>query len=157
MDEKQKKEYQTIILAALLHDIGKFLHRGDGKYKGSHEEASKGFIDNFYEKLCNNEFYDLDLIRLLVQHHHALKRDTFKNPYFNDLSKTEKNRIWKLLTIVKRADSYSCAERDIKEPGKKDVGSKRAPLDSIFSNINLDIGHINEEDNYRYHVKKIDR
>lgn len=28
MDEKQKKEYQTVILGALLHDVGKFMNRG---------------------------------------------------------------------------------------------------------------------------------
>ena len=27
MDEKQKREYQTVVLAALLHDIGKFINR----------------------------------------------------------------------------------------------------------------------------------
>lgn len=29
MDDKQKKEYQTIVFGALLHDIGKFMERAE--------------------------------------------------------------------------------------------------------------------------------
>jgi len=32
MEEFDQKEYQTVVLAALLHDIGKFLQRVTGRY-----------------------------------------------------------------------------------------------------------------------------
>ena len=35
MDEKQKREYQTVVLAALLHDIKKFMNRA-GYVKRNH-------------------------------------------------------------------------------------------------------------------------
>ena len=57
-----KREYNSAILAALLHDVGKLLHRGGGEYKGKHEQASAEFIRNFSDQLRNDEFYDLELI-----------------------------------------------------------------------------------------------
>lgn len=149
------KHYNSVILAALLHDIGKFLHRGDGKYKGSHEEASATFIENHKGKLRNDSLYDIDLVRILVKYHHTTKKETIKDDYFLKQSKKENEKVWKIATIVKRADSYSCAERDIEEPPKKDVGSKRAPLDSIFSIVNLD-GETHEEVSpCKYHVSTL--
>ncbi len=156
MTENDKKEYQTVILAALLHDVGKFLHRGGGEYEGSHENASKIFIEKHSKTLANDNFYDFELLRVLIQHHHSTKENALKDSYFNDLSDDNVERVWRLITIVKKADSYSCAERDIHEQRKKEVGSKQVPLDSIFSNINLDLKDKQEGDNYRYHVKAID-
>ncbi|GAN32046.1 MULTISPECIES: type III-A CRISPR-associated protein Cas10/Csm1 [Candidatus Brocadia] len=55
MDEKQKREYQTVVLAALLHDIGKFYQRGlDEKARKSRNHASLGlecFQNLFAEKI----------------------------------------------------------------------------------------------------------
>ena len=51
MEGFDQTEYQTVVLAALLHDIGKFLHRGSDKYHGSHEEASSEFINKFSKKI----------------------------------------------------------------------------------------------------------
>ncbi|MGR3220096.1 MAG: type III-A CRISPR-associated protein Cas10/Csm1 [Candidatus Anammoxibacter sp.] len=156
MDEKEKIEYQTVILAALLHDVGKFLHRGDGEYEGSHENASKLFIEKHSSKLANDNLYNIDLTLFLVQHHHSNKEDALEDEYFKKSFKGGEKRMRQLLEFVMRSDSYSCAERDIEEPHKKDVGSKRAPLDSIFSNINLDLKDAPENDIQRYHVKAID-
>lgn len=122
--EFDMKEYNSVILSALLHDIGKFLHRGGDKYKGSHEEATGAFIKNHKVKLRNDLLYDIDLIELLAKHHHTTKKNSVKDDYFSTKSKAEFEKIWKLITVVKRADSYSCAERDIEEPAKKDVGAR---------------------------------
>ena len=55
MDEKQKIEYQSLILGALLHDIGKFYQRGlDEKERKSRNHASLGlecFQNLFAEKI----------------------------------------------------------------------------------------------------------
>ncbi|MGA1871279.1 MAG: type III-A CRISPR-associated protein Cas10/Csm1 [bacterium] len=154
LNNDQKKEYQAVILAALLHDIGKFLHRGDGKYEGElkHEKASAKFIEKFYCKLQNNALYDLDLVRLLLQYHNQKdsKLTVFKDPYLNNANEEKKEKIWKLITLVRDGDTYSCAERDLEQDRKKGVGSKRVPLDSIFSQITLDM-HSPKEKNFRYH------
>lgn len=43
MDEKQKREYQTVVLAGLLHDIGKFYQRGlDKEERKARDHASLG-------------------------------------------------------------------------------------------------------------------
>ncbi len=50
--QNNKKECHSVILAALLHDIGKFLHRGSAKeYQVSHPEASGMFLEKFEFKL----------------------------------------------------------------------------------------------------------
>lgn len=33
-----QREYQTVVLAALLHDVGKFYQRALGKGKGNHQQ-----------------------------------------------------------------------------------------------------------------------
>lgn len=139
MDAETKKEYQSVILAALLHDVGKLLHRGDNEYKynDGHESASAKFIEKFSTRPANDDLYDIDLVRLIVRHHKPKipKRDTLSDEYFNGKSEEEKKRIWKLISLVRHADSYSCAERDRELTGPH----RTLPLDSIFSNVNLDI------------------
>ena len=152
MSDFNRKEYQTVILAALLHDIGKLLHRGSVEYKGKHEYASATFIKNSRDKLENNKLYDIDLVALLVQQHHAGREATLKNEYFAAKTDEEKERLWKLVRIVKEADSYSCAERDLEQQRKRDVAREMVPMDSIFSNVNLDLKKTEEEKAGRYHL-----
>lgn len=152
MDEKQKREYQTVVLAALLHDIGKLLHRGSVEYKGKHEYASAAFIKNSRDKLENNKLYDIDLVMLLVQQHHATKTATWENEYFVAKTDVEKEKLWKLIRIVQEADSYSCAERDLEQQRKRDVAREMVPMDSIFSNVNLDLKNTGDEKTGRYHL-----
>ena len=146
------QEYQSVVLAALLHDIGKFLHRGDGEYKGTHEEASFKFISKHKDKL-KNEAYDIDLVAILAKCHGSGKEATLKDQYFNNLELDKKEKIWKLIKIVIDADCYSCSERDTEQQRRKDVELSKAPLDSIFSIINLGTTNPTEENNLRYTVK----
>ena len=154
MEELDLKEYQTVVLAALLHDIGKFLHRSHDKHDGKHEEASLEFIDKFKDKLKNDNFYDTDLIGFIVRHHHPQrKEDVLKESYFDNKSEKEKQRIWNLLRIVMESDSYSCSERDQKtEERVKGIGRRRLPIVSIFSNINLDVKAYKDKTRYGYHL-----
>lgn len=127
MDDRQKREYQTVVLGALLHDVGKMLHRGDGEYKGSHEEASLIFLKKFEGKLKNEKLYDIELVKVVVRCHDTdiTKGKALEKDYFENMSASEKEKNWKFVTIVRDADSYSCAERDLKEPRKKGVGGNR--------------------------------
>ncbi|MFH1288170.1 MAG: type III-A CRISPR-associated protein Cas10/Csm1, partial [bacterium] len=158
MSEFNQKEYNSVILGALLHDVGKFLHRGNNKeYQCTHEKASFMFINKFKEKLQNDKHYDIDLLGILVRYHDTeiTKPITLKEPFFQDKQKQEKEKIWKLISVIRRADSYSCAERDIKQPKRKGIDKRLAPLDSIFSVINLDLETTYEIKNCRYREKRL--
>lgn len=153
MTEFNCKEYQTVVLAALLHDVGKLLHRGNAEYKynDGHEAASANFIIKFREKLKNDALYDIDLVKILVQHHKpkVTKAVTLSDVYFCDKSKEEKEKLWKLISIVRRADIYSCGEREKDE--KTGFADRNLPLESIFSMVNLDSKEQQKTDNTRYH------
>lgn len=157
MPEFNQREYQTVILGAVLHDVGKMLHRGGGKYDVGHEEASLIFIKTFQEKLRNDELYDIGLLGILVRYHDTeiTKPKTLQDSFFQDKQKQEKEKIWKLISVVRRADSYSCAERDIKQPKRKGIDPRLAPLDSIFSVVNLELNSPYEQENCRYSEKRL--
>ncbi len=67
-EEINRIEYQSVILAALLHDIGKFLHRGAGA-------KPSGTISNFFGvkqrllavALAGKPFFDCRCAHRLVQ------------------------------------------------------------------------------------------
>lgn len=161
MSEKQdnKKEYNSVILAALLHDIGKFLHRGNPDYRGDHQNASAIFLDNFKLKIKNDSLYDFELVRTLVKYHHSLKKEfTSESDYYKNESEDEK--IWRFIALLKDADSYSCKEREIEQQRRKDHAGEVAPLDSIFSQIALDGKNNSQEIKtrpkyYRYRINPI--
>jgi CRISPR-associated protein Csm1 len=129
-------EYNSVLLAALLHDIGKMLHRTPGSYGTSHEKVSGRFIAETREKLENPELYDLPLVKFLVEGHHGLKKEVMARVEAQALGGNER-RLWKLISIVRRADSYSCAERDQKQESRPMGEMRKASLDSIFSRLKL--------------------
>lgn len=163
MNQKQDslKEFQSVILAALLHDIGKFLHRGSAEYKGTHENASGIFLEKFDSKLRNNNLYDFDLVKILARYHHSPEKElASKSGYYKNKSEDEQEKIWKFVTLLKDADIYSCKERNIKQQHRKEHGGKVAPLDSIFSQIALDRGNYEKTkkitpEYYRYRINSI--
>lgn len=106
MDEKQKREYQTVVLAALLHDIGKFLNRADVKKKHPLFSADYVSSDEF-KKRIGESWVDLDLLKILVQRHHEYT----KMPDELLVQKIEDPCTRALAYIVSRADSYSSSER----------------------------------------------
>ena len=68
--KQNAKEYQTVVLAALLHDVGKLL--GHGHFlplnKGQHPRFSAEFVEAFPEVFA--AVSDTSLLRELVQRHH---------------------------------------------------------------------------------------
>ncbi|NQS88676.1 type III-A CRISPR-associated protein Cas10/Csm1 [Patescibacteria group bacterium] len=138
--EANQREYQSVVLAALLHDIGKFLQRGNAEYQGTHENASGMFFEKFEPKLKNDNLYDLELVKFLAKYHNPkIKKElVLKDDYCKNKSEGEKEKTWKFVTLTKDADSYSCKEREIKQPKRKGHGREVAPLDSIFSQIILE-------------------
>ena len=158
-------EYNTVILAALLHDIGKFLHRESAKtLNKSHQETSANFfeIEKFKTRLANDKLFNIDLLCFLVRYHHS-KDDNYDN--FFCTNSLDKIRVENFRKIVKKADEYSCKERidqhSAKAKGmpapKSRKGNKRvAPLDSIFSRINIGLSDQNTNRSARYKQTEID-
>ncbi len=148
------REYNSVLLAALLHDIGKMLHRTPGWYGTSHEKVSGRFIAETREKLENPELYDLPLVKFLIQSHHGLKKEVMARVEAQALGLNE-HRLWKLISIVKRADSYSCAERDQKQELRPISEMRKASLDSIFSRLKLGVENGAKGPPSRYHLTQL--
>lgn len=125
--------FQTVITAGLLHDIGKFLQRGDFgplNATGKHPQVSRDFImswRDFFGKFC-----DVDLLAELVARHH-------ESPDFPPELQVRgaDEAIRPLAYIVSRADNYSSAERDDEGVGGGH-GAKKTALASVFSRLELD-------------------
>jgi len=102
MNGFDKREYHAVILGALLHDIGKFLHRLSEKtYRISHQDTSHNFIQKNRENILNKDLYDIDLVDVLVRYHHGDKHNNKKeilanDPYIKDLYPDKKLRVWDL-------------------------------------------------------------
>lgn len=131
MDQIDQKEYQTVILGALLHDIGKMLQRGSFASldtKGKHPQVSYDFITAFKEFF--SQFADFELLKTLVQRHH-------EDPRFGDdlLSQKAPEEYRALSYLVSRADNYSSSERGEKAEAYQDF--KTTPMVSIFSRVQL--------------------
>ncbi|MBI4768706.1 MAG: type III-A CRISPR-associated protein Cas10/Csm1 [Deltaproteobacteria bacterium] len=136
--EFDQKEYQSVILAALLHDVGKFMQRAnkylcnegdqtnnrcnltdcDGKKKGAdyrHSCHSYWFIKN-NKNVFGEEFTD-GIARLVLRHH-----EKTKDP---------------LEAIVRMADHFSAGcDRTVKQVTVSHY-FKRQPLRSIFDKITV--------------------
>ena len=144
-----QREYQSLILGALLHDIGKFLNRAKG-VKKKHPLFSADFVSSeSFRKIVKENWVDLDLVKTLVQRHH--EHSIMGDELIVQNIKDERTRA--LAYIVSRADSYSSQERIDEEPA--DLDFRTARLMSIFSEI--DIGkrsEFNKEDYARYYNLK---
>lgn len=115
MDERQKREYQTVVLAALLHDIGKFLNRADVKRKHPLFSADYVSSDEF-KKRIGKDWVDFELLKILIQRHHEYT----KMPDELLVQKIEDPCTRALAYMVSRADSYSSSERLGEEPSELD-------------------------------------
>ncbi|MEM1513406.1 MAG: type III-A CRISPR-associated protein Cas10/Csm1 [Candidatus Thermoplasmatota archaeon] len=118
MDE----EYNTLILGALLHDIGKVILRGIGTTEGDHSEIGAQFLESFKKELS-----------VFAKFHH--KKYMEKIP--PDITQKMKNLLW----IVYEADNLSSMERGEKEG----EFNPKNPLISIFSRIRLENKEVKEK------------
>jgi len=126
-------EYQTILMAGLIHDIGKFLQRSDFKgslrVTGKHPEASANFVKAKAEVF--SKVTDVDLLVELVQRHH-------ETDYFPEHLRVQHapEEIRHLAYLVSTADNYSSSERG--EDSHLPQDFKTVPLASLFARLKLD-------------------
>lgn len=142
------REYQTVLLAALLHDIGKLLQRGSfGSLdtEGKHPKVSGTFISAYQSLFA--QVSDVSLLKTLVEHHH-------EHPSFRpDLSVQDlpPGRARILAYLISEADNLSSSER---EGGLKEYRDfKTTPLVSVFSRV--DIGTARKPKPLRYHTQPL--
>jgi len=127
------KEYQTLILGALLHDIGKFFQRGSFGFldiKGKHPQVSVNFINAFKDFF--ERFVDFPLFKEVIQRHHENKKDFPEELLCQNAIPDYKPFCF----LVSQADNYSSSERGESVDSYQDY--KATPMVSIFTRIKLD-------------------
>lgn len=134
MAEFNQREYQTVLLGALLHDVGKFMNRGES-VRRKHPLFSADYVStDAFKKLTKDEWIDLELLKTLVQRHH----EYFKMPDELLVQKIDDSQTRALAYIVSRADTYSSGERLDEEPSELDF--RNARLRSILTRVNIGKG-----------------
>jgi len=132
MSRGDEREYQTVILGALLHDVGKFMNRGES-VRRKHPLFSADYVStDAFKKLVQDNWIDIKLLKTLVQRHH----EYFKMPDELLVQKIDEPHIRALAYIVSRADTYSSGERLDEEPAELDY--KNARLMSILTRVNIE-------------------
>jgi CRISPR-associated protein Csm1 len=134
---EQQREYRTVILGALLHDIGKYLQRGDfgGVVAGQHPQVGAVFVNAWHDYF--DRCVDANLLRTLVQRHHeshhfpeSLRVDALTDP-----------RTRALARLVSRADNLASSERAPREPSQSYRPFRTTGLAPIFNQIELTAPH----------------
>jgi CRISPR-associated protein Csm1 len=136
MNSPLKNTQRSLILAALLHDVGKYYNF---KTSSLHQENSAQLISwliKNFEKLSKiEEKFNIDLKKIenLIKNHHAsIQNDN-------------------LLSILKISDRITATEREVEESKTEErVKRVETPLESIYSTIVPSSEKSNENDKKYY-------
>ncbi len=107
---KFQEEWQKIAFGALLHDIGKLIHRHD-EYRKSYPQLGtqhQALSVWFYKELVNYKIVEDDeIVTTVIQRHHEDSRiaEQFRVQEIKDIN------LKQLALLVSRADNYSSNER----------------------------------------------
>ncbi len=132
-------EQRLIAVAALMHDIGKFMQRGfsESRQEYSHPELSEIFFSDVSEVKYTESKEFVSALSFLTGHHHE-----------KDIDKSGGSGLLRLFAeIISEADNISSAERKGAEEGKLQM------LKPILSSI--DIGKGSSDGNYYFDLKPL--
>ena len=119
-----QKEYESLLLGSLLHDIGKFLIKPRGRSK-EHPEKAFNYLASYNDKLQQLGL-DVQLINEIVRYHHD-----------KNYEKISDLRTKVLVAIVRESDQGASGERF--GEGFQSDAQGYFPLKSIFTNIDLEL------------------
>ena len=141
------QQYHTLILASLLHDIGKLLNKiPAGQKKKDHQTYGHDFLrDDGLVQLIEEHFsteVDAEILQYLVLCHHWYLEPSWQGRRDN-----------RLIRIIRNADRYSSGERPFEKLSGGQAGTSPA-LDSIF--VNRDLGRPLNGQPYRYPPHQLD-
>ena len=124
--------FKEIVLAGLLHDIGKFYQKAKQtpiNNSGKHPKVSKEFVKTYFNFF--NKYVDASVLMEFVARHHEDSR------YFEEefLAGYGDENLKDYTYIVATADNLSSKERDESKFGKYDF--KVRPLNCVFNRINI--------------------
>ena len=132
--EIDRKEYNTAVLAAFLHDIGKFLQRPKGRsFSGPHENIAADLLSYVPGGTAVEKFEPF--LPFLNQ----IRKEWVNKKILAEAVRRHHKGGGVLNEIVHKADSYSTKERFEEGEGSKDFPGKGKyiPLNSVFSSISL--------------------
>ena len=136
MDEKQGREYHTIVLAALLHDIGKFYQRGlDEKERKSRNHASLGLE-------CFQKFFS-EKIKIILGEEEKERIASTINTHHDNAG------------FVTLADALSAGMEKIALDEEETENPSEECLLSIFDAISLGNHRKNDQQQYAYYLKPL--
>jgi CRISPR-associated protein Csm1 len=151
-----QREYQTVLLAALLHDIGKFMQRAEvplfARSKGMENTLCRVYKSRYSHRhvLWTNEFFEL------FQNHPvlgaALERDSIGNlASFHHRPETKQQE------IIQLADWLSSGSERVEDEEASDdrENYKKARMHSILEYMSIAENKMTEAQ-YRYELKPLD-
>lgn len=152
MDEKQKIEYRSLILGALLHDVGKFTIKQFPKKEHEHPWYSEEFIENNLSYIKDRNWVNFELVKLLAKRHHEYG-NAWEDEYLVQKITDDQER--KLAYIVSHADSASSRERSDRRFDEFFLRreAQRFPLDAIFGEVSLQGKDFYDKDWFDYYEK----
>ena len=134
-----KKEYHSLLLGVLLHDIGKLFIQPDIEQK--HPGKGADVIADYSSDIIEAGF-DYDLVKCIIRNHHFSQLKNIDNEYHKGL-----------VQIVNHADGCSAGARCQKS--KKhiaDTDKRYRPLASLFAHINLGLYPSNDQAENQYNA-----
>lgn len=120
-----RREYRTLVLAGLLHDVGKLLNKPAPEKGKKHAQYGDEFLRRDDIATLFRKRFDS-----IIDHQALCDLVLFHDPYVEEQRK-QKVRT-SLLRMIRRADGYSAGERDLSKLYGR-TASGDLPLDTIFA------------------------